>query len=154
MTKKRWFQLGHFPSQSQTSSHKIIFHSNKFLQTLIPSVLLKNKGRRPPAEVSITYGVASLQLTTARAAALGVSCVVFLHGEGCGRLGNRWRSFVEGWGWHQCWGETLAANIHRLRLLLQSGIGTKAKAQPWNANTALSFNQTINKSSNNVETEQ
>lgn len=70
--------------------------------------------------VSITYGVASLQLATAGAAVLGVGGVVFLHGEDSGCLGNRWRSFVEGRGWHQCWGETLAGNIHRLGLLLQS----------------------------------
>lgn len=75
---------------------RTFLHSDKFVQHFFPSVPLKIKGRRPPAEVSITYGVASLQLTTARAAALGVGCVVFLHGEGCGRLGNRWRSLVEG----------------------------------------------------------
>lgn len=80
--------------------------------------------------MSITYGVASLQLTAAGAAALGVGGVVFLHGEGCGRLGNRWRSLVEGRGWHQRWGETLAGDIHRLGLLLQSVRGTKAKPQP------------------------
>lgn len=46
--------------------------------------------------VSITYGVASLQLATAGAAALGVGGVVFLHVEDSGCLGNRWRSLVEG----------------------------------------------------------
>lgn len=70
--------------------------------------------------MSVTYGVASLQLATARAAALGVGRVVFLHGEDSGCLGNRWCSLVEGRGWHQSRGETLTGNIHRLRLLFQS----------------------------------
>lgn len=88
--------------------------------TLAPLARRKNRGGRPPAAVSITYGVASLQLATAGAAALRVGGVVFLHGEGGGRLGNRWRRLVEGRGWHQRWREALAADIHRLGLLLQS----------------------------------
>lgn len=76
-----------------------------------------------PAPVSFTYGVASLQLATSGAAALGVGGVVFLHREDGGCLGNRWRSLVEGRGGHQCRGETLTGNIHRLRLLLQSAEG-------------------------------
>lgn len=75
---------------------------------------------RSTAPVSFTYGVASLQLAAPGAAALGVGGVVFLHGEDTGCLGNRWWSPVEGWGWHQSWGETLTGNINRLRLLLQS----------------------------------
>lgn len=75
-----------------------------------------------------TYGVASLQLATPGAAALGVGGVVFLHGEASGCLGNRWCSLVEGRGWHQSRGETLTGNIHRLRLLLQSA-GHKQTAE-------------------------
>lgn len=76
-----------------------------------------------PALVSFTNGIASLQLATVRAAALGVGGVVFLHCEDCGCLGNRWCSFAAGRGWHQGRGESLTGNIHRLRLLLQSAGG-------------------------------
>lgn len=77
--------------------------------------------------VSFTYGVAPLQLP-APWAALVVGGVVFLHGMDSGRLSNRWCSLVEGRGWHQSRGETLAGNIHRLRLLCQSA-GQKKKNQ-------------------------
>lgn len=68
----------------------------------------------------VTYGVASLQLATPRAAALGVGSVIFLDRKDASCLGNRWRSLAEGRGWHQSRGESLTGNIHRLRLLLQS----------------------------------
>lgn len=82
-----------------------------------------------------TYGVASLQLATPGAAALGVGGVVFLHGEDGGCLGNRWCSLVEGRGWHQSRGETLAGDIHRLRLLLQSAGDKQTTAEHINVTT-------------------
>lgn len=78
--------------------------------------------------VSFTYGVAPLQLPTPWAAVLVVGGVVFLRGKDSGRLGNRWCSLVEGRGWHQSRGETLAGNIHRLRLLPQSAGQTKKES--------------------------
>lgn len=70
--------------------------------------------------MSFTDGVAPLQLATSGAAVLGVGSVVILHDEARGCLGNRGSSPVEGRGWHQSRGETLAGDVHRLRLLLQS----------------------------------
>lgn len=82
----------------------------------------------PPKPTSLTDGVASLQLATSGAAALGVGRVVFLHSQDGRCLGNPWCSLVEGRGWRQSRGETRAGNIHRLGLLLQSA-GGQAKAQ-------------------------
>lgn len=62
--------------------------------------------------MSVTYGVASLQLDAPRGAELGVGGVVFLHLKAGGRLGNRWCSLVAGRGWHQSRRETLTGNIH------------------------------------------
>lgn len=118
-----WTQLGNW--DGTYSSIKIIQIDKNFEVIIWPGRFCilschTNKQSRSPALVSFTYGVASLQLATPGAAALGVGSVVFLHGEDGGCLGNRWCSLVEGRGWHQSRGETLAGNIHRLRLLLQS----------------------------------
>lgn len=95
-------------------------YTNRILKSLYDLVDFVSSVATQTNLVSFTYGVASLQLATPGAAALGVGSVVFLHGEDGGCLGNRWCSLVEGRGWHQSRGETLTGNIHRLRLLLQS----------------------------------
>lgn len=69
-------------------------------------------------EGTLTYGVASLQLTTSWSAPLGIGRVVFLHlDRGC--FGNRWRWPVYRQTRDEA-GETWRGDVHRLGLLLQS----------------------------------
>lgn len=102
---------------------KVTADTRKTVYLHVYQLLHTQTDQSPGVPLSFTYGVASLQLATARAAALGVGGVVFLHREDGGCLGNRWCSPVEGRGWHQSRGETLTGDIHRLRLLLQPADG-------------------------------